>query len=722
MGLKRHGERRNRKNVFSSEQSCDMPGIESAEKEINGMDHFTLGTMYWLNPGQDAAGMEDDCRKIREDGYDLVRIIVWWEIVEQVEKQYDFSYVDRFFRAAEKHGLQVMCTIGFYPPYWLTCRLDALGKNDPGRYPSLLRPEVCEPLSRLIAALTERYRTSPALVSWNVWNEPTLNVSKHPLMMREFADWLKRKYPSYELLLQNWRGEYPVLSLLMPNSWEELDADWLSRAFRLGSRGRISAMEYDFWKFCPEEMCREIRWLCDEIRKQDKTHPTHANLHSVNGNPVTAGRDFYRTARIPDTISCSIHQSNDNPGNPELRFRWGFYDCAIARTRSWRKDDCSMVGELQIGTSDIHIRKYTPTPETVFYELWAAYAEDLSGVIHWEWNPWRAGTFELGEFCLRSVSGDETPRSRAVKRFAEIFRRNQAELLHVRRERAEIAILDSFSNGIYRYLQWKDHQNAPDIGSDYQNAVLGCFRALNEANLPVEFVSEEEIAGGILSNYKVLYLPETVLLGADVAKMICRFVQSGGSVWADARFGWLDEHMYLRDVIPGHGMDSIFGGREIDYTAAPEAVSAQTSDGTSLTGRTMRQVFTPYENGRVYARYADGAAAAVESFPGKGHARIWGLELSRALCDVSDPATEREIVGFALESGVKPELELPYGITGRILHGCGYDVAVLHNRTDAPLSWTMPFRVETLCSDSLIGNVLTLQTGATEVLIIKQTN
>ena len=106
------------------------------------MNDFTLGTMYWLDPLCTASDMEEDCRKIRENGYDLVRIIAWWEIVEQVEGQYELAYIDRFFRAAEKYKLRVMFTIGFYPPYWLTCKLDELGKNDPGRYPSLQRPEV----------------------------------------------------------------------------------------------------------------------------------------------------------------------------------------------------------------------------------------------------------------------------------------------------------------------------------------------------------------------------------------------------------------------------------------------------------------------------------------------------------------------------------------------------------------------------------------------------
>ena len=43
---------------------------------------FCLGTMYWLNPNNSAADFEKDCKSIADNGYSLVRIIVWWELVE----------------------------------------------------------------------------------------------------------------------------------------------------------------------------------------------------------------------------------------------------------------------------------------------------------------------------------------------------------------------------------------------------------------------------------------------------------------------------------------------------------------------------------------------------------------------------------------------------------------------------------------------------------------
>ncbi|UKI29843.1 MAG: hypothetical protein L6W00_17610 [Lentisphaeria bacterium] len=114
-----------------------------------------------------------------------------------------------------------------------------------------------------------------------------------------------------------------------------------------------------------------------------------------------------------------------------------------------------------------------------------------------------------------------------MEEFARTFARNRELLLPAERPAAEIAILDSYRNGVCEYLQQQDHRNVPGLGMNYCNAVLGCYRALREANFAVEFVSEEEIANGILPRYRALYLPGTVLLTPETGTRIAEFVRQG---------------------------------------------------------------------------------------------------------------------------------------------------------------------------------------------------
>lgn len=74
----------------------------------------------------------------------------------------------------------------------------------------------------MIRELVTRFRSSPALESWNIWNEPTLNTTFSPPVLEKFAAWLKRKYPTDEALADGWLGEYPVLGLIAPDSRAEL--------------------------------------------------------------------------------------------------------------------------------------------------------------------------------------------------------------------------------------------------------------------------------------------------------------------------------------------------------------------------------------------------------------------------------------------------------------------------------------------------------------------
>ncbi len=317
----------------------------------------------------------------------------------------------------------------------------------------------------------------------------------------------------------------------------------------------------------------------------------------------------------------------------------------------------------------------------------------MTGVIHWLWQAWRAGTFENGEFGLRApADGGETPRSRAVKAFAELFRANDKELLAVApRSTASIAILDSYANGIFQLLQWLDHQGVPDFGMECFNAVLGCYRALNEANFAVDFISEEEVRQGKLAQYKLLYLPHVNVMEKPVADAVCEFVKQGGNVWADGRMGSHDEHMFVRKSIPCHQLNDLFGVREAEFLTGNGEFEAVTNTGIRVCGQKRRQIFEPHPGATVHATYPDGSAAAVDHSFGRGASRIWGLDLALRLQEHCDSAAEREIASFARECGVSPELELPPGIVGRKLTSPDGDgVILLASVADREIKFELP--------------------------------
>ncbi|UKI29844.1 MAG: hypothetical protein L6W00_17615 [Lentisphaeria bacterium] len=125
-------------------------------------------------------------------------------------------------------------------------------------------------------------------------------------------------------------------------------------------------------------------------------------------------------------------------------------------------------------------------------------------------------------------------------------------------------------------------------------------------------------------------------------------------------------------------MQRVFGVRERDYRAEPEEVRAETAAGSVIAGRRMRQDFSllPGE-GRAPTRGTPTAPlprwrrSAAAAAPGCGESSFPGV------CGICSIRRGREIAGFARDCGIRPEIELPFGVIGRVLVREQGKVAVL---------------------------------------------
>jgi beta-galactosidase len=644
------------------------------------MRDFTLGTMYWLNPNHGPEEFDEDMRRIKADNFLLIRVFVTWEYIENIEGEYDFSGMDMLFEAADKHGLKVMATIGFYPPFWLTRQLDQSGKNDPGRYPCLERPEVTEPLLRYVQHVVTRYRNASALAYWNLWNEPTANDTPCQPVLEKFVAWLKSRYSTIQELQDAWNGEHSIFKLVCPESLEALTVDWVRDVFRLADRGRCAPVQYDYHRFTMWNLTEQVTMLSKAVKALDPVHPTHTNLHSMASNPVAIGQDRFRLSEAVDTISCSIHASNDYRPGEQVCDRAGNFAFGVDQTFSWTKGARpTWVGELQAGTTACHWNKYTPSAKTVAYELWRTLAGGLDGVVFWQWQGWRGGLFELGEFSLRNASdGGSTDRSEAVKEFGRLYQENKTLFGEVERPASQVALLYSHDTCIGKLMQGCERPMLAGYANDAIYALFGCYRALSQANIAVEFISEERVEQGGLNRYQVLYMPGVETMRAGTAAKIKDFVSAGGAVYADGRCAFLDEHLYLRDRIPGHALAEVFGACEADFVAASDA-EITSDDGRTLHAHIFSQYLKPLGDGRVTARFPGGRPAVVDNCHGKGRTRLVGTGLCRSLRERDDIDTIDFIVDFALTSGVSPELSITPGFSGKRLIGSERDILIVTN-------------------------------------------
>jgi len=648
---------------------------------------FRLGAMYWQNPKYGKAEVEEDMRRIRDNNFSIIRAFIWWEEIERRKGTFEFAMHDVLFDAAAKHGIGIMETFGLYLPLWLRKRLAAEGKEDRTRYACFDRPEVREPMRRYIDAVVTRYKDASALAIWNVWNEPSKPACHCEHTRAKFLAWLQERYTSIEALKEAWLGEHQVFDTLCPDSLDELDAAWIDDAFRFGTRGRVTPLEYDWQEFTVANLTDNVRSLVEDVKRLDTAHECHANPLCPLANGTANGVDHYQLATALDSVSLSVHPSHTFWHVDDLAEYPLSYSFSADKIRSFGnaagKD--AWIGELQAGTTFYHRRKHTPTAGDITHDLWHAVGRGLRGVLFWEWQGWRASMMEVGEFSLRNASdGGPTERSEAAAAVGAIVQSHRDVFEHVARPASDVAIMISMDTCNLKLMQKLKKGSVEGIDNEHNFAAYGCYKALHRANIGVDFVTEDQVDEGALSRYKALYLPHVEVMGAAVASKVAEFVRGGGHAWADGRCAFLDEHVFLRHAIPGHDLVDVFGCREADFVAARDDATMHTVDGKRVRGLRHAQYLEP-TTGTAAGTFDNGRVAIVTNRYGDGSAELVGSYLTLGLLRESDEATMDYLASFALARGVAPQVDVTprAGFEVSALRGEGHDVFVVTNHTGA---------------------------------------
>ena len=162
------------------------------------------------------------------------------------------------------------------------------------------------------------------------------------------------------------------------------------------------------------------------------------------------------------------------------------------------------------------------------------------------------------------------------------------------------------------------------------------YLALVHAHVPLDILSEQQLAEGKLDRYKVIYIPGTHLR-RDSAAAIREWVRAGGTVWTDATGLSRDEANQ-----PATAMDEMLGltGRQLETWGSVEQYRAtelkpltETNppagaefgwDKAKITARIARESLRP-TSADVLASFADGKPAVTRNRFGKGEAIVAGL-------------------------------------------------------------------------------------------------
>lgn len=96
-----------------------------------------------------------------------LRLLTYWDVLQKDFDKYDFTEIDYLLEQAKKKGTRVILVLGERQPRWPECHIPSWAQK-------LNSQERLQKLLQFIQTVVERYNTHPAVIAWQVENEPLL--------------------------------------------------------------------------------------------------------------------------------------------------------------------------------------------------------------------------------------------------------------------------------------------------------------------------------------------------------------------------------------------------------------------------------------------------------------------------------------------------------------------------------------------------------------------
>ncbi|MGH9395427.1 MAG: beta-galactosidase [Terriglobia bacterium] len=613
-----------------------------------------------------------DLDQIKAVGFNTVKCWVDWSTAEPAPGVFNFTNLNLLMKLAHQRNLRVIVQI------YTDSAPDWVGERYPGgRFvdrsgaviTSQSAPGYCidnagvrAEVVKFLEALSRDANRFPALYGWDVWSEPhVINWADFPYLKNpefcfcpssqaRFREWLKVKYKTLDALNSAWYRGYKNWDQVQPPRFPTI----------------LSYTDYLDWRaFIDDKLAGDLKTRVDAIRSDDHTHPitSHAAAPALFTSPMdgygepddwkmTANADFFGTSLYPK------HSESTHP--------WPYWMLAagldFTRSAGLSFGKGFWIGELQAGQGATGMRIAEPvTAQDETYWMWETVAHGAREIAIYAWYPMSSG-FESNGYGLIHLDGTLTDRARAAGRVAGIIEQNGQGINRARPAAAQVAILyDRLS-----YMVGGTQSSLSKLGNAERDSLMGVYRAFFEQQIPVDFVHPAALKSDHLSQYKIVFLPYPVMLSKRVAEEVKQYVAQGGTAVAEARLAWNNARGYASPVIPGFGLDQVFGAREklIRPEDAPRLLIQPSADllglkaGDSVAVTAFEEDLQPLAGARVLARFPGGDAAIVENNYGQGKAILIGSFPCLAYQRQRDVSSKKLLLSFARAVGVNPEVRV----------------------------------------------------------------
>ena len=497
-----------------------LPSILPAQQATHAP---LLGAEVWIEPGQTPEQVEGWFRELAEEHMPVARVFMMWADLEPSPGQWDYTLYDRVFRAAEKYHVRIVATLtpGGPPPF-----LHGNGNQGEG-YPPTAAARASTAV--YIEKVVDRYKSSPALDTWLLVNEPGMSAAEYPLAIAEFRGWLAKQYQDIGALNRSWGTAYASFAETTPSasgggfSSKNRQLDWIT-----------------FWSGYQTE---QLHWLERQVRAHDSNpkHGIHVNPHALMRNLAGLSDDLASWRPFLSSLGCSIHPGwhfgvlNRDQYALGVSYINDLVAGAVEPKPHW-------VTELQGGNNIYSASKpMDPTSDDIAQWVWTSIGSGADRVIFWLLNARLKGT-EAAEWSMLDFQQRPSRRLQTASEIARVIEAHSEFFSKAQPEQTAITVILSMET-----MALEEQFNDADFPGRSSNAhllaALGMYQALSQIGVPPHLKQFEDFDWQAKTPHpRVAIVPDARAITESQIQELETFVENGNTLLVTGLTGFYDPH------------------------------------------------------------------------------------------------------------------------------------------------------------------------------------
>ncbi len=659
----------------------------SLPTQLEGRDALLVGT-DWYPEQWPESRWETDLQMMEAAHLQVLRITEFaWSRMEPSEGHFDFAWLDRAIRLAEKHHLLVVLgtpTAG--PPAWLTqkypdtLRMEptgqrvAHGNRAHGSATSLRYREFCR---RIAAEMAARYGHDKNVAGWQIDNEYGYGLMSYdPDARRQFQDWLKAKYKTLDSLNEHWTTSY----------WSQTYDNWSEIPIPVGPNN--PGLMLDWKRFVSYAWAGYQQVQMDAIRAVSDPH------QFITGNFMGYGFDDIDNYVVTRPLTFVAWDDYVGRGHLDPDANGISHDAM----RGLRQQNFWVI-ETQPGFVNWSDLNNALDKGEVRAMAWHDIGHGSDEVSYWQWRSAYNGQEEI-HGTLVAADGEPVPLLDEVAQTAKEFATAQSAFRGTKVV-SEVALLNDYES---RWaIEWQKHTSKYD-----QFGILkSWYHSLREHAQSIDIVSPY----APLDSYKLVVAPDLYLIPKDLAEHLEAYVKAGGHLVIGPRSGLKDEFNSLLPLRqPGYLADPL-GAKVEQFYALENPIPVSGTLGIGEVSVWAEQLKATSADAEILLKYGpsngwlDGQPCVVSRHLGKGEITYIGAVLD-------DQLTAAAADWLLKRSNVQPAFgPVPEGVEVSRRTGNGKTVFVLINFKRGKKEFTLPRTMKSLLDQRDVSQIELPQYG-----------